>query len=68
MSSVLKHDKDGQQVCFTKMNVTDVEDVIAVEQNAYPFPWTRGNFLDSLEVATRRGFCGMRMAIYLAIF
>ena len=49
MSSVLKHDKDGQQVCFSRMNVTDIEDVIAVEQNAYPFPWTRGNFLDSLD-------------------
>jgi ribosomal-protein-alanine N-acetyltransferase len=31
------------------MNVTDIEDVIAVEQHAYPFPWTRGNFLDSLD-------------------
>ena len=49
MSSVLKHDRDGQQVCFSRMNVTDIEDVIAVEQNAYPFPWTRGNFLDSLD-------------------
>ena len=49
MSSVLKQDKDGQQVCFAKMNVTDIEDVIAVELNAYPFPWTRGNFLDSLD-------------------
>lgn len=49
MSSVLKHDRDGQPVCFARMNVTDIEDVIAVEQNAYPFPWTRGNFLDSLD-------------------
>ena len=49
MSSVLKHEKDGQQACFAKMNVTDIEDVVAVEQNAYPFPWTRGNFLDSLD-------------------
>ena len=49
MCSVLKQDKDGQQVCFSKMNVTDIEEVIAVEQNAYPFPWTRGNFLDSLD-------------------
>ena len=49
MSSVLKHDKGGQQACFSRMNVTDIEDVIAVELNAYPFPWTRGNFLDSLD-------------------
>ncbi len=49
MSSVLKQDKKLENLCFSKMNVTDIEDVIAVEQNAYPFPWTRGNFLDSLD-------------------
>jgi [ribosomal protein S18]-alanine N-acetyltransferase len=49
MSSVLHHGKDGQQICFSKMDVTDIEDVVAVEQDAYPFPWTRGNFLDSLD-------------------
>lgn len=49
MSSVLKQDKDWQTFRFSKMNVTDIEEVIAVEQNAYPFPWTRGNFLDSLD-------------------
>lgn len=31
-----------------KMQVTDIEEVIAIENDAYPFPWTRGNFLDSL--------------------
>ena len=49
MNSVLKQDKEWQKLCFSKMNVMDIEDVIAVEQNAYPFPWTRGNFLDSLD-------------------
>ncbi len=49
MSSVLNQDKAWQKVCFSKMNVTDIEDVIALEQNAYPFPWTRGNLLDSLD-------------------
>ena len=49
MSSALKQDKDWQTFRFSKMNVTDIEEVIAVEQNAYPFPWTRGNFLDSLD-------------------
>ena len=49
MSSVLHHDKDGQQVGFSRMDVTDIEDVMAVEKDAYPFPWTRGNFLDSLD-------------------
>ncbi len=30
------------------MHADDVEQVYAVEVQAYPFPWTRGNFLDSL--------------------
>ncbi len=33
---------------FAAMRASDIEDVIAVEQTAFPFPWTRGNFLDSL--------------------
>ena len=32
-----------------KMQVTDIEEVAAIENDAYPFPWTRGNFLDSLD-------------------
>ena len=30
------------------MNIRDVEEVVRIENDAYPFPWTRGNFLDSL--------------------
>ena len=30
------------------MRAQDVEAVFAIENDAYPFPWTRGNFLDSL--------------------
>jgi ribosomal-protein-alanine N-acetyltransferase len=30
------------------MNICDVEEVVRIENDAYPFPWTRGNFLDSL--------------------
>ncbi|MEY5003050.1 MAG: ribosomal-protein-alanine N-acetyltransferase [Pseudomonadota bacterium] len=30
------------------MNIRDVEEVVCIENDAYPFPWTRGNFLDSL--------------------
>lgn len=33
---------------FAMMRAQDVEEVISVENDAYPFPWTRGNFLDSL--------------------
>lgn len=30
------------------MQVGEVDDVLAIEQCAYPFPWTRANFTDSL--------------------
>lgn len=33
------------------MTVSDLDEVLAIEQQAYPFPWTRGNFIDSLAVA-----------------
>ncbi len=53
MNSVLKPqltpDPQWAHARFAMMKVTDVEDVVAVERDAYPFPWTRGNFLDSLD-------------------
>ncbi|HJV71808.1 MAG TPA: ribosomal protein S18-alanine N-acetyltransferase [Ideonella sp.] len=30
------------------MTVNDLDRVMAVEMQAYPFPWTRGHFIDSL--------------------
>ena len=30
------------------MTVRDVDAVVAIEARAYSFPWTRGNFIDSL--------------------
>jgi ribosomal-protein-alanine N-acetyltransferase len=30
------------------MQVTDLEAVLAIENQAYEFPWSRGNFIDSL--------------------
>ena len=30
------------------MRVADLDEVMAVERSAYSFPWTRGNFIDSL--------------------
>lgn len=33
---------------FCRMQPTDVNDVLAIENDLYPFPWTRGNFLDSI--------------------
>ena len=33
---------------FATMRAQDLEEVLAIENDAFPFPWTRGNFLDSL--------------------
>ena len=30
------------------MTATDIDAVVAIEIAVYPFPWTRGNFIDSL--------------------
>ena len=32
------------------MQYTDMDAVLAVERAAYSFPWTRGNFVDSLSI------------------
>lgn len=34
---------------FAPMGEADVDAVTAIEQRAHPFPWTRGNFVDSLK-------------------
>jgi len=31
-----------------RMTVSDLDEVVAIECAAYDFPWTRGNFIDSL--------------------
>lgn len=33
---------------FYRMQASDISDVLAIENDVYPFPWTRGNFLDSI--------------------
>ncbi len=35
-------------LAFATMRANDIDEVSRVENDAYPFPWTRGNFLDSL--------------------
>ena len=40
--------RTGAALRFAMMRAQDIEEVVAVENEAYPFPWTRGNFLDSL--------------------
>lgn len=33
---------------FQPMRIADVDAIVGIEQEAYPFPWSRGNFVDSL--------------------
>jgi len=43
MSAVLK-----AQYEFRPMQMDDLESIMAIEPQIYPYPWTRGNFSDSL--------------------
>ena len=52
MNSVLRpaaHAARASSLQFAPMRVTDIDEVTRIENDAYPFPWTRGNFLDSLD-------------------
>ncbi len=49
MSSVLRPAGYATPLQFSAMRVNDVDEVTRIENDAYPFPWTRGNFLDSLD-------------------
>jgi ribosomal-protein-alanine N-acetyltransferase len=39
------------------MDLADLDEVLAIENAAYPFPWTRGNFIDSLAA----GYLALRL-------
>lgn len=43
MSAVLRDER-----LLLPMTVRQLDAVLAIELQAYPFPWTRGNFIDSL--------------------
>lgn len=53
------------------MLAADVEAVLAIEQRAYQFPWSRGNFIDSLAAGyaaeVLRGADGALLGYYLAM-
>jgi ribosomal-protein-alanine N-acetyltransferase len=44
MSAQLRPEADR----FAPMTAGDLDDVVEVERHIYPFPWTHGNFADSL--------------------
>jgi ribosomal-protein-alanine N-acetyltransferase len=49
MSAVVRPSEEQ----FVPMTAHDLEEVVAIEAAVYPFPWTRGNFVDSLHA----GYC-----------
>jgi ribosomal-protein-alanine N-acetyltransferase len=46
--SALPIDPDDAAPQAEPMGLSDLDAVLALEQVVYPFPWTRGNFVDSL--------------------
>lgn len=40
-------------LAWAQMTTADIAAVMAIEQQAYPFPWSSGNFLDSLAAGYR---------------
>ena len=39
------------------MNARDLDEIVAIEDAVYPFPWTRGNFSDSLSAGYSTWVC-----------
>jgi len=39
---------EGRAVHHVPLSIADVEALLAIETSAYEFPWSRGNFVDSL--------------------
>lgn len=48
MTALPVHHAPGAGTRFTAMNADDIDAVLALEQRNFAFPWTRGNFIDSL--------------------
>lgn len=40
--------QQAMKLYFCRMQPIDISDVLAIENDVYPFPWTRGNFFDSI--------------------
>jgi ribosomal-protein-alanine N-acetyltransferase len=57
---------------FAPMRESDLDEVVALEQAVYPYPWTRPNFADSLsagyEATVVRDEAGALAGYYLAMW
>ncbi len=42
------------------IRLDEIDEVLAIEESLYPFPWTRGNFADSIDAGY--SVCGYRVA------
>src|SRR5690349_4318441 len=74
MSSVpnfSRRDADLSAMRFARMGMDDLAEVQNIENDVYPHPWTRGNFLDSLysgyESWVLRGQDGMLAGHFLVM-
>ncbi len=65
MSAVLKQD----ELQWTPMTVADIARVIEIENAIYEFPWTPGNFTDSLKAGYRCSILwqGTQIAAYAVV-
>lgn len=53
MSAQLQPTSQAAHTALRDMTTADLDAVLAIEQRAYRFPWTRGNFTDSLVAGYR---------------
>jgi ribosomal-protein-alanine N-acetyltransferase len=63
--------EDPPSASLEAMRLSDLDEVMAIEQLAYPFPWSRGNFVDSLAAGYQawmlRGGDGHLVAYFVAL-
>ncbi len=52
MNAILK-----PHVEMLPMNMSDLDEIIAIENVVYPFPWSRGNFADSISAGYSAWVC-----------
>lgn len=67
----LRQDAPGTELALVPMSVAQLDAVLEIEQTAYAFPWSRGNFVDSLAAGylarVLRGTDGAVLGYFLAM-
>jgi ribosomal-protein-alanine N-acetyltransferase len=62
MNAVVRPQQEPEAEHFAPMTLDDLDEVLGIEADIYPFPWTRGNFEDGL----RAGYCAWNLRGTLA--